>query len=338
MGRPDEGRTRSERGGLPAVRWGLLGTANIAAKAFLPALRETGGRAVAVGSRSVDRAAAWAADNQVERADSYGAVISDEEIDAVYLALPNDQHAHWAAAAISAGKAALCEKPLAMDAVQAADLLAGIAPDALLWESFVFPFHPQTDLIRALVSEGRIGSLREIISEFHFSIGRPDNIRLQPERGGGALYDVGCYPIRLARLLSGAEPVGATGSMGFGDQPVDLDVAAVVDFPDDLRLMLSAGMRRSPSTFTRIIGTQGELRVSNPFHPIETSTVELWVLGDWVQTWPAADGTAFRHALEHIRAVLTSGEAPRYRATEDGLPQARAMDLVRAGVERTHPA
>ena len=309
-------------------RWGVLGTANIAAKAFLPAMREAGGRAVVVGSRDPDRAAAWAADNEVDRATSYAGVLEDPQVEAVYVALPNDQHVQWAAAAIAAGKVVLCEKPIALNSDQAADLLAAAGPEALLWESFVFPFHPQTGLVTDLIDEGRIGTMTEVISEFHFPVGQPDNIRLQAARGGGALYDVGCYPLRLARLLAGREPMAATGSATM--DAVDLDMAAVIDFADRLRLLLSAGLRRPASTFTRVIGTDGELRISNPFHPRPTDSIELWSSGAQIRRWPAADGTAFRHAVTHIQAVMAGTAAPRHLAVQDALPQARAMDLLRS--------
>lgn len=321
----------------PPTRWGVLGTANIAARAFLPALREVGGRAVIVGSRVPERGAHWAAENQVERSGGYQEVLDDPEVDAVYIALPNDQHACWAARAAATGKLVLCEKPMALDAAQARELLSGLDPGAPVWESFVFPFHPQTGLIQRLVAEDRIGAVSEIVSEFHFRVGQPGNIRLQAERGGGALYDVGCYPVRLARLVFGSEPVAAHGS-SHRDGQVDLDLAAVLEFPAERTLVLSAGLRRSASTFTRIIGAEGELRVSNPFHPRAADTVEHWVGGERIQSWPAADGAAFRHAIGHLHAVLAGAAPPRHLATEDALPQAVAVDLVRAAaVPRANP-
>jgi len=316
------------------VRWGVLGTANIAAKAFLPALHEAGGRAMVVGSRSPGHAADWAAAQHVGRIDSYAGVLSATDVDVVYVALPNDQHAMWVGAAIAAGKAVLCEKPLALDGQEAAELLRTVGEDALLWEAFVFPFHPQTELIVGLISAARIGDLREIVAEFHFEIGRPNNIRLQLERGGGALYDVGCYPIRLARLLFRSEPLGVVASASYGDQLVDMDVAAVLDFPRETRLIMSAGMRRPPSTFTRIVGSEGELRISNPFHPRPHDTVELWLEHECTRIWHAAEGTAFRYAIEHINDVVGSGAPPRYRVIDDSLPQARALDLVRLAIAK----
>ena len=148
----------------------------------------------------------------MERAGSYESVVGARDVEAVYVALPNDQHAHWASAALAEGKAVLCEKPIALTAAEAEDLVSGVGPGDRLWESFVFVFHPQTALLQELVAGGRIGDLTEIVSEFHFDItGATGNIRLSRELGGGALYDVGCYPLRLARLMFGSEPARAAG-------------------------------------------------------------------------------------------------------------------------------
>ena len=315
---------------LEPLRWGLLGTANIAAKAFLPALREVGSRAAVVGSRTRERGESWALQNQVERAGTYESVIGALDVDAIYVALPNDQHAFWAAAAVAAGKTVLCEKPIALNARQAGELVSQVGVDGRLWESFVFPFHPQTDLLLHLVGTGRIGTLTEIVSEFHFDIGSAtDNIRLRRDLGGGALYDVGCYPIRLARLLFGSEPLSAVTALEAEPRGVELDVASVLNFPDSRRLVLSAGMRRPMSTFTRLLGTKGELRVSNPFHPTTRDTVELWVGGEVLERWNAAPGSAFRHGIEHIEGVFRGDHPPQHTAPQDALPQARALDLVR---------
>jgi D-xylose 1-dehydrogenase (NADP+, D-xylono-1,5-lactone-forming) len=311
------------------ARWAVLGTANIAARAFLPALRRAGGRAVVVGSRSPERATSWASEHGIDRACTYESAVQAGDVDAVYIALPNDQHALWAAAAHAAGKAVLCEKPLTLDTARTGELLRTTGPEAALWEAYVFPFHPQTTLLANVVGEGRIGTLREIISEFHFTVSQPTNIRLQHERGGGALYDVGGYPLRLARLLFGTEPVAAAGRAGFHDSEVDLDVAAILDFHGHARLVMSAGMRRPASTFTRVVGTAGELRVTNPFHPTAGDTVELWRQGQLQQTWQSAEGSAFQHALGHIHAVLRGAVEPRHRAVDDAMGQARAVDLVR---------
>jgi D-xylose 1-dehydrogenase (NADP+, D-xylono-1,5-lactone-forming) len=310
------------------LRWAVIGTANIAAKAFLPAMRAAGDVAAVVGSRDPRAAGQWAADNLVERTASYAEAIAADDVDAIYIAVPNDAHVQWAADAAATGRPVLCEKPLGMDAGEVDALLAKTG-NALLWEAFVFPFHPQSDLLMELCApDGPIGGVREIISEFHFRVGSAANIRWRPEHGGGALMDVGCYPIRLARLLFGAEPTAAVATVVPADSGVDAEIAAVLDFPDARRLILSAGLDRAPSTFTRVIGADGEVRLTNPFHPGQTDTTELWQDGRRLQSWPAGPVRAFQHAVEHVAAVVRGETTPRYLAADDALANAQARDLV----------
>ncbi len=206
--------------------------------------------------------------------------------------------------------------------------------DALLWEAFVFPFHPQTELLRRLcAADGPIGGVREISSEFHFRVTRSENIRWDAARGGGALLDVGCYPIRLARLLFGADLADrAAATQVLASSGVDAEFAAVLDFPDERRLLFSVGMRRFPSTWTRIIGDTAELRVSNPFHPRASDTVELWQDGERAQVWTADPVPAFQHAARHIADVVRGSAEPRHLARTDARGNAAVLDLCRSTV------
>jgi predicted dehydrogenase len=315
---------------MTQTRWAVLGSANIAAKAFLPAMRAAGGRAVVVGSRNPDRAREWADANQVDRVADYNGALGADDVDAVYIALPNHEHTTWAARAVAAGRAVLCEKPLGVDTTDTGRLLAGITADALLWEAFVFPFHPQTQLIAEQLERlGRLGRVREIASEFHFTALDPANIRWQAGLGGGALRDVGCYCVRFARLVFGAEPI-EVAARSFDAHGVDAEIAAVVDFPGERRLILSAGMRGAPSTYTRVIGDAGELRIANPFHPRPENTVQLWVDGAITEEWTPDPRPAFQCGIEHIHAVLRGEEQPRHLARTDSFGNARALDLIAA--------
>jgi predicted dehydrogenase len=316
---------------MTQTRWAVLGTANIAAKSFLPAMRAAGGRAVVVGSRDPDRGREWAAANEIERMTDYGGALGADDVDAVYIALPNTEHTAWAARAVATGRAVLCEKPLGIDTTDTGRLLAAVPDDALLWEAFVFPFHPQTELVRSRVD--RLGRVREIVSEFHFRAPAAGNIRWQPALGGGALRDVGCYCVRLARLLFGSEPVEAA-ARAFFERGVDAEIAAVVDFPGEQRLVFSAGMRGAPSMYTRVIGDAGELRIVNPFHPRPDSTVTLWSDGRAVEEWTADPRPAFQCAIEHIHAVLRGDETPRHLASSDSFGNARTLDLVATAARR----
>jgi predicted dehydrogenase len=317
------------RGG---TRWGVLGGASIARSRFLPALAEAGGEAVVVGARDAARAAEFAAAHGVGRGVAgYEAVLADPDVQAVYVPLPNPLHAEWTIAALEAGKAVLCEKPLCVDAEQARRVLA-VAERAArpLWEAFVFPFQAQHQRLAELLSAGAIGELREISGAFHFQLRRTEDIRLSAATAGGALADVGCYPLRLAAELFGGPALNAAGSAVRGAE-VETELAALVDYPDDRRLLLSCGFRRSSDTTTVLSGTEGTIRVDDPYHPHPGSTVELRRPGsDPVVERPTRDQHSFSAALRHVDAVLAGEEAPRHTALESSLAVAEAIDLVRA--------
>ncbi|HEY2273028.1 MAG TPA: Gfo/Idh/MocA family oxidoreductase [Jatrophihabitantaceae bacterium] len=310
---------------MTGTRWAVLGSANIAAKSFLPAMRDAGGRAVVVGSRNAERARGWADENQVDRVASYDEAINADDVDAIYIALPNHEHVPWAAKAAATGRAVLCEKPLGVDLPDTEKLLRTLDANALVWEAFVFPFHPQTDLLRSQLAE--LGEVRQIMSEFTFSPPEESNIRWQPDLGGGALRDVGCYCVRLGRLLFDAEPEHAAARV-FRLHGVDADTDGILDFAGERRLVFSASMRRPFSTATRIIGTDGELRVSNPFHPNAGDTVQRWADGRMVEEWAADGKPAFQYGVEHIQAVLAGETEPRHLAGTDAGGNARALDMI----------
>jgi predicted dehydrogenase len=305
----------------PATRWGVLGTAGIARSRFLPALAEAGGEAVVVGGRDGARAAEFAA--------AHG----DPTVQAVYVPLPNTLHAEWAVAALEAGKAVLCEKPLCVDADQVRRVLAVAERSALpLWEAFVFPFQAQHQRVVELLDGGAIGELREITGAFHFLLRRTEDIRLSAAMAGGALADVGCYPLRLAAELFGGPAVTAVASAVRGAE-VETELAALVGWPDDRRLLLSCGFRRSADTTTVLSGTEGTIRLEDPYHPRPATTLELRRAGeDPVVEWPTRDQHSFTAALRHVGAVLAGEEAPRHTALGSSLAVAEAMDLVRAGL------
>jgi predicted dehydrogenase len=324
---------------MDPVRWGILGTAGIARGAFLPALVETGeGRAVVVGSRDGARAAAWAAAEGVERGvGSYEAVLTDAEVEAVYIPLPNGLHAEWTIAALEAGKAVFCEKPLCASPAETARVLDA-AHDRLLWEAFVFPFHDQIETVRALLADGAIGDLREIVSRFHFVLGDPEDVRMSASLAGGATQDVGCYPIRLARLLFDAEPlVDRASADAVWEQGVDAELWGTLTFPGERRLVCSCGFRADDDTATAISGTRGTIRLTNPFHPGDGDTMTLVRDGEVLETWPGAPSgeRSFTPAIRHIQRAIRGLEPPRYLAVDDAMGNAEAIQaLLAAAHER----
>ena len=313
------------------VRWGLLGASRIAVREFLPALRATaGGTAALVGARDGDRATAFAAEHGVARGvQGYQEVLDSPDVDAVYVALPNDMHTRWAEAAARAGKAVLCEKPLGLSQRDVSDLVSAVGPGALVWEAMVFPFHPQSELLRHLIQD-ELGGLSHVDSQFHFVLERDEDIRWDPQRGGGAMYDVGCYCVRLGRLAFGSEPTSADAQAVLSPRGVDASVSSAVHFPGGRVLSLSASLVDPLTTWACLEGPRGRLSVDNPFHPKPGDGIELWRDGRLVRSFPAPPGRSFGYGLTHIHRVLRGEEEPRNLAEDESVGQARAMDLVRA--------
>ena len=312
-----------------SVRWGILGTANIARAQFLPGLREAGGTAAAVAGRDASRAEQYARDNGIDRAvGGYQALIEDPGIDALYIPLPNSLHAGWTLCALAAGKPVLCEKPLCGNLGDTLRVLdAARQSGTLLWEAFVFPFHRQIARIHDLVADGAIGELMEIKSNFHFQLSNPGNIRYSRELEGGALNDVGCYPVRLATEFFGAPHQAAWAGATWGGDGVDVDTWGVLEYPGGRRLHLSCGLGRSYDTYSSLEGTAGRIVVSNPFHPGPADTYQVIAPRAEPVSQPASAGEAsFSAAIRHINAVLAGEDEPRLLAVDTALATAEALD------------
>ena len=310
------------------VRWGIISTANIARGQFLPGLRAAGGIPAAVAGRDLGRAQAWAEKHGVDRAVAgYQALIDDPDIDALYIPLPNSLHAEWTVKALRAGKPVLCEKPLCGTLAEAEQVLAVAGETGtLLWEAFVFPFHAQFAAVQKLLADGAIGELLEIQSDFHFMVGNPANIRLARDLDGGALNDVGCYPVRIALELFGAGHTDAWATAVWGGHDVDVDTQGSLGFPGGRRLLLTCGMRRAYDTFTRLLGTAGQIQLTNPFHPGRGDSYTVLTDGEPPRTLDAgAAEPSFTGMIRHIQNVLRGGEAPRQLALDTSLASARAL-------------
>ena len=314
------------------VRWGILGTAGIARKAFLPALRAAGGTAAAVAGRNAERAARYAADNGVERSmGSYDALLDDPDVDAVYIPLPNGLHAEWTIRALLTGKPVLCEKPLCGTLAETERVLATAREcEPLLWEAFVFPFHDQLAQVHRLLADGAIGELREIQADFHFLLDRPDDIRLRRDLEGGSLNDLGCYPVRLAVELFTGTPQSAWAAARWGGDGVDVDLQGSLGYSSGQRLLMSCGFQRSEERFARLLGTAGQIHLTDPYHPGPDDSLVLFQPGKEPVSQPAGGPEpSFTAAIRHIEAVLAGEAEPRALAVDTSLPTAQGLQALR---------
>lgn len=252
------------------VRWGVLGVANIAVRQFIPATQQSPMCSVlAIASRDAQKARSAAESLDIPRAyGSYEELIDDPDVEAIYNPLPNHLHVPWTIRAAERGKHVLCEKPIALNASQAETLLqVQLNTGVQIAEAFMVRTHPQWLAARELVNTGRIGELRLINGHFTYFKRDPDNVRSNPEWGGGALLDIGCYPITMSRWLFGEEPIEVVGQLEFDpDMHVDRVGSALMRFPSG-QAAFTFGGQVALHQQMNIFGTRGHLSLQVPFNP-----------------------------------------------------------------------
>ena len=266
--------------GNGVLRWGILSPAKIAVDKVIPGLRKAARcEVVALASRDRDRAGTAAELSGIPRAHgTYEELLSDPEVDAVYIPLPNHLHAEWTIAAALAGKHVLCEKPLAMTAAEAERMVEVCATEGVrLMEAFMYRLHPSWEAVRGLVASGRIGSLRAVQSWFSYFNDDPTNIRNIPETGGGALFDIGCYCVNLSRMLFGGEPDGIRASVSRDDATgTDVLTSAIMGFGDGIAAF-TVSTRAEPDQRVHVYGTQGRISIGIPFNVPPDLPTEVFV-------------------------------------------------------------
>jgi predicted dehydrogenase len=254
---------------LPPVRWGVLGAAKIARTKVIPAMqRGRVSEVVAIASRDGERARAAAEELGIPRAHgSYEELLEDPEVEAVYNPLPNHLHVPWSIRAAEAGKHVLCEKPVGLDAAEVRRLIAARDRTGVrIGEAFMVRTHPQWLATRELVRSGRFGELRLVTGHFSYYKRDPGDIRSRPEYGGGALMDIGCYPVTLSRWLFGQEPRRVLALIERDSElGVDRLTAGLLDFPGG-QASFTCSMQLVPFQRMQVMGTSGRIEVEIPFN------------------------------------------------------------------------
>ncbi len=251
------------------LRWGVLGAAKIAVTHVIPAMqRSRSSTVVAIGSRALAKAQRAASECGIVRAfGSYEDVLSDPTVDAVYIPLPNHLHVPWTVRALAAGKHVLCEKPIALSASEARLIRdAQQGTSLVVGEAFMVRTHPQWERVQSLVDDGTIGELRAIHGHFSYFHDDPNNVRSHPEWGGGALLDIGCYPITIARTLFRAEPVEVVALVEVDPKlRVDRLASVIMNFPTG-QATFTVGGQLVLHQSMQLFGTRGRIGVDVPFN------------------------------------------------------------------------
>jgi predicted dehydrogenase len=253
---------------MKKVVWGVLSTAKIGWEKVIPAMQKGELCEIrAIASRDLEKGRTWAEKLGIPKAyGSYEELLADPEIEAIYNPLPNDQHVPLTLAAARAGKHVLCEKPIALTASQAAELRE-VAQQVHIMEAFMVRFHPQWVAVRDRVQQGEVGDLRAIQTYFSYFNRDPNNIRNQADIGGGALYDIGCYPIVTGRFLFGAEPKRVIALVDRDPEfKTDRMVSALVDFGEGRRLDFTVSTQSVPYQRVQVCGTKKRIEIQIPFN------------------------------------------------------------------------
>ncbi len=201
---------------------------------------------------------------------NYNEMLQSDQVDAVYISLPNHLHAQWAIRALEAGKHVLCEKPFAITVEQVDQMIAASQRTGRkLMEAFMYRHHPQTKLVGEWVSSGRLGDIRLVRAHFSFFMqNRLGNVRLEPDYGGGALWDVGIYPVSFAQYIFGRLPESVYGQQSIGDTGVDETFSGQLNYAQGQAAQICGSFEIQADTLLDIYGTQGRLTLNRPFNNI----------------------------------------------------------------------
>jgi predicted dehydrogenase len=317
--------------GLDPVRLGVLSTARIADAIIGGAKEATAAEVVAVASRDRSRADEWAAARGLAHAfGSYEEMLACDEVEAVYVPLPNSMHLPWSVRALEAGKHVLCEKPLSRRAADVEDAFdAAEQAGRLLMEAFMWRYHPQTEKLVSLVREGAAGEVRLVRAAFGFPLPPGSNVRWSAELEGGALMDVGCYCVSALRLLAG-EPSHVSAEAVVGGEDIDARMSGVLRFDGDVLGLFDCGFDVAKRSAIEVVGSEGSIVSADPWHG---GSPDLRVLRDGsAERIQVAAANPYGLELDDFAQAVRAGAAPRL-GRDDAVGQARVIEALYAAAE-----
>jgi len=304
----------------------------------IPAIQKSrNGRVRALATRSPDGAREVVTENKIPRVyGNYEAVLTDAQIDAVYIPLPNHLHHPWTIKALSAGKHVLCEKPLACDAGEAREMVArATKSDRLLMEAFMYRFHPRSQRIKKIVDRGDIGNACLVRTAFCFHMDETilqsgGNARLKKDKGGGALMDVGCYGVSVARWLMGSEPVTVQAQAAYHPEGVDVNFTGTLKFAEGRLAVIEASFVSALQQTYSVIGSRGALELPHDaFVPWEKDAryTQRQVDEETGRQHLIPGADEYQLMVEHFADAVTGQAQLRYPA-EDSIANMRVLDAL----------
>jgi len=319
------------------LRIGILGCARIVRRAMVDAIVRSGSATLdAIASLSPGKAAAWGAEFNIPKAYAdFDELLDDPTIDAVYIPLTNELHRPWTLKAAAANKHILCEKPLALNAFEAEEMTAAChRQGVVLMEAFMWRHHPRVFTAKHMIEQGKIGELRLVKMDFSFEA-EPDEWILYPERGGGAINDIGCYGVDAARYFTGNEPLDVHAWCRRNSLGADMTSIVSLRFPGDVLAQIECSLESPDRCRLEIIGTEGTIEFPDGVVPSGVSQLIL-KRGSSIETHAFDDVDHYAEQIKTFAASIAAGQlmAP----AEDGLAHLLVLDAIHRSVTENQRA
>ncbi len=322
------------------LRWGVLGYARIARVSVIPAIRNSSNSEFyALASRDASKLEACRGTGPVPKAyTSYEELIRDPQVDAIYIPLPNSMHREYTLKAAAQGKHVLCEKPMGLSAAECREMIVACETHRVtLMEAFMYRYTPRTLKVQEILRSGVLGEIRQVNAFFRFTLPKP-SIKLQPELGGGCLYDVGCYPVNFVGMVADEIAGGRPAAAGLPEKlaadcvyegGVDMNFSALLRYPTGMMATIEAGFSSHKRIYSEIIGTKGTLEVPDTF--IGDGAPLALLIGDERQEIPLPSCDRYQLEIEDFADAVLHGRTPKFSLLET-VRNAEVIDRLLAAV------
>tara|TARA_B110000027_G_scaffold78124_1_gene83151 strand:- start:2314 stop:3270 length:957 start_codon:yes stop_codon:yes gene_type:complete len=317
---------------MKKVSWGILGTAQIAIKKVIPAMRKAKYCSIdAIASRHLSQAQFIADQFQIKKAyGSYEAMLLDPTIEAIYIPLPNHLHIEWILKSFEAGKHVLCEKPIGLNLSEAMLMNEALKkyPDLRVMEAFMYKFHPQWEKVRSLIATGSIGTLVHVYIHFSYAQLDPNNIRNQKSMGGGSLMDVGCYGVSVARWLFEEEPLKVSGMSEYDpDMKTDRLTSGILQFSKG-SAAFTCGTQMKRFQVVHVFGSKGKIEIKHPFNCLDQEAILIVQQGSDIDYFSFEPANPYTLQADHFSKSIRTLE-PLLIPVSDSLNNMRIIDQLR---------
>jgi xylose dehydrogenase (NAD/NADP) len=308
------------------TRWGVLGYARIARETVIPAIQRSSNSLFhAIASRDALKLDDCRARFKVAQTYSgYEELLRDQEVDTVYIPLPNSMHREWTIKAAEQGKHVLCEKPIALNAAECREMIDACAANGVtLMEAFMYRYTDRTRKVLEVLRSGVLGEIKFIGSTFRFLLANPSSIKLKPELGGGSLYDVGCYPVNFTGMIADEINAGTPGSPAFPQSVsvqfekvggVDMIFSALMKYSSGLIASLNCGFNAQKRVLSEIVGAKGALEISDTF--FDNAGSLTLATGEERREIPVEASDRYRLEVEDFADAILRGRTPQFSLRE----------------------